>query len=157
MAKRIQNATLEGSMLGVRAIENHVRKPYGAGWALTGDAAYVKDPVTAYGVGDAMLQGFWLAKSLDEYFAGRPWDDVMAAYQERRDTSFRALYDQTTNAVSLQDDAHALAELRAVLINQHDVRILLQAMPRFLDEAFDPMDRFRHALLKAAFESVARD
>lgn len=157
MDRRIRNAELEGSMLGVRSIENHFRKAYGAGWTLTGDAGYVKDPITAYGVGDAMFQGFWLARSLGEFFDGRPWDEAMAAYQERRDNSFRAFYEQTTNAVALRDDPHALAELRAVLINQHDVRILLQAMPRFLDEAFSPMDRFRHALLKAAFESAARD
>lgn len=155
MERRIRDAELEGGMLGVRTVENHFRHPYGAGWVLTGDAAYVKDPVTAYGVGDAMLQGFWLAKALDEFFDGRVWNESMAAYQERRDNFFRAFYEQTAHAVSLRDDESALAELRAVLINQHDVRILLQAMPRFLDEAFAPMDRFRHALVKAAFERSA--
>lgn len=157
MERRIRDAELEGNMLGVRSIDNFFRKPYGAGWALTGDAAYVKDPITAYGVGDAMLQGFWLAKSLEEFFNGRPWDEALASYQERRDNSFRALFDQTTNAIALRDDEEALAELRPVLVNQHDVRMLVQAMPRFLDEAFDPMDRFRHAVLKAMFESPARD
>ncbi|HKW06137.1 MAG TPA: NAD(P)/FAD-dependent oxidoreductase [Candidatus Dormibacteraeota bacterium] len=155
MERRIRNAKLEGSMLGVRGIENFFRKPYGPGWALTGDAAYVKDPITAYGVGDAMLQGFWLAKSLEEFFSGRPWDETMAAYHERRDNSFRALFDQTTNAVALRDDEQALAQLRPVLVNQHDARALLQAMPRFLDEALDPMDRFRHAVLKTMFDSAA--
>jgi flavin-dependent dehydrogenase len=154
MEKRMANAVLEGSILGVRAIDSHFRTPYGAGWALTGDAGYVKDPITAYGVGDALLQGFWLARSLDEWFGGRPWDETMSAYQERRDNSFRAFFEQTAHSISLRDDESAIAELYPVLLNQHDARILLRAMPRFLDEVFDPMDRFRHGLLKTMFDSV---
>jgi flavin-dependent dehydrogenase len=154
MERRMRDAVLEGSILGVRGIDSHFRKPFGAGWALTGDAAYVKDPITAYGVGDALIQGFWLARSLDEWFEGRPWEEAMSAYQERRDNSFRPFFDQTAHAISLRDDERAIAELYPVLLNQHDARILLRAMPRFLDEAFDPMDRFRHALLKTMFDST---
>jgi flavin-dependent dehydrogenase len=154
MKVRMRTAVLEGSILGVRGIDSHFRKPYGAGWALTGDAAYVKDPITAYGVGDALLQGFWLARSLDESFDGRPWEEAMSAYQQRRDTSFRPFFEQTSQALSLRDDERAIAELYPVLLNQHDARILLRAMPRFLDEAFAPMDRFRHGLLKTLFDSA---
>ncbi len=154
MEGRMRNAVLEGNILGVRGIDSHFRKPYGAGWALTGDAAYVKDPITAYGVGDALLQGFWLARSLDESFEGRPWEDAMSAYHERRDNSFRPFFDQTAQALSLRDDERAIAELYPVLLNQHDARILLRAMPRFLDDAFEPMDRFHHGLVKTLFDSA---
>ncbi|HKC19294.1 MAG TPA: NAD(P)/FAD-dependent oxidoreductase [Candidatus Dormibacteraeota bacterium] len=154
MNTRIRHATLEGNILGVRGIQNYFRTPYGPGWALSGDAAYVKDPITAYGVGDAMLQGFWLARSLDEFFGGKPWQEAMSAYQERRDNAFRAFFEQTAHAVSLRDDEGALAELRSVLVNQHDTRVLLQMMPRFLDQAFDPMARFRHAIMRSAWDTA---
>ena len=35
------------------AVPNYFRKPYGPGWALVGDAGYIKDPITAQGIGDA--------------------------------------------------------------------------------------------------------
>jgi flavin-dependent dehydrogenase len=39
MARRMSGAELDGKVQGVRAVANFFRKPYGPGWALTGDAA----------------------------------------------------------------------------------------------------------------------
>ena len=38
MAARMEGASLEGKLQGARGIENYLCKPYGPGWALTGDA-----------------------------------------------------------------------------------------------------------------------
>jgi flavin-dependent dehydrogenase len=154
MAQRFQHAQLEGRMLGTRGVENFFRKPYGPGWALTGDAAYVKDPCTGYGIGDAMLQSFLIAKALGAWLDGAEWEATMEAYAQRRDTALRPLFEQTVAAASARDDSyHDLDGLRAVLLNQHDVRLVIRAIPGLLDQMFEPMDRFRHAFIANLYQS----
>ena len=70
----MENASLEGKLLGVRGIENYLRKPYGPGWALTGDAGYLKDPSTGQGIGDALMQSIMLADALDTALQGADWE-----------------------------------------------------------------------------------
>ena len=153
MAERVQNVTLEGHMLGTRGVENFFRKPYGPGWALTGDAAYVKDPCTGYGIGDALLQSFLIAKALGAWLDGAEWEATMEAYTQRRDAAMRPLFEQTVAAAATRDDAHnQLDPLRAVLLNQHDARRVIRALPGLLDQMFEPMDRFRHAFLANLYE-----
>lgn len=155
MDGRLREAVLEGKLLGVRGVENFFRKPYGPGWALTGDAAYVKDPCTGFGIGDALLQAFWLAKSLGATLDGAPWEPTLAAYQEKRDTGMRALYELSVAAAAATDEPYdQLTDLRAVLVNQHDTRRLVRALPRLLDQVFEPMDRFRHALVADAYRAA---
>jgi flavin-dependent dehydrogenase len=154
MERRLRHATLEGSLLGVKGIDSYFRQPFGPGWVLTGDAGYVKDPVTAYGVGDAMLQGFWLAKALGAWFDGADWEATMSDYKQRRDVAFRAPYEQTLAAVNARDDDVSLDDLRVALTNPQDAGHLLRALPDVLDQAFAPMDRFRHAYLKTLFEAA---
>jgi flavin-dependent dehydrogenase len=158
MAERLEHARLEDRMLGTRGVENFFRKPYGPGWALTGDAAYVKDPCTGYGVGDALLQSFLLAKALGAWLDGAEWEGTMAAYQQRRDTALRPLYEQTVAAAAARDhSSQQLDALRAVLLNQHDARRLIQALPGLLDQVFDPMDRLRQAVIANLYEAQVED
>ncbi|HVH64388.1 MAG TPA: hypothetical protein VNA65_12395, partial [Candidatus Dormibacteraeota bacterium] len=154
MARRLKNVVLEDHVFGIRGVESCFRKPYGAGWALTGDAGYVKDPITGFGVGDALLQGFWLAKALGAWFDGASWEASMSTFQQKRDLTFRPFLDQTAAAVAARDDGDALDDLRAALVSQHDAHLLLKALPGLLDQAFAPMDRFRHAVLKSMFDSA---
>lgn len=156
MADRIEHAQLEGRMLGTRGVENFFRKPYGPGWALTGDAAYIKDPCTGYGIGDALMQSFMLAKSLGVWLDGADWVATMESYTQRRDTALRALFEQTIAAAAARDDSHRqLDPLRAVLLNQHDARVVIRALPALLDQIFEPMDRFRHAFIADLYEAPA--
>lgn len=148
IAERFQSARLEGRMLGTRGVENFFRKPYGPGWALTGDAACVKDPCTGYGIGDALLQSFLMAKALGAWFDGAEWEPTMEAYTQRRDQALRPLFEHSVAAASARDDSYRqLDPLRAVLLNQHDVRRMVRTLPGHLDQMFEPMDRFRHAFI----------
>jgi flavin-dependent dehydrogenase len=157
MAGRIREAVLEGKLLGIRGIDNFFRKPYGLGWALTGDAAYVKDPCTGYGIGDALLQAFMLAKALGAWFDGADWEPTLADYQQRRDAALRPLFEQTLAAATARDEPYEqLTALRAVLLNQHDARQLLRALPRLLDQAYEPQDRFRHAFIAEMYRSAEK-
>ncbi len=155
MAGRIREAVMEGKLLGIRGVENFFRKPYGPGWALTGDAAYVKDPCTGFGIGDALLQAFMLAKALGAALDGDSWEPTMATYQEKRDAGMRSLYELTVAATAAGDEPYEqLTGLRAVLLNQHDTRHLVRALPGLLDQAFEPMDRFRHAFIAEMFRAA---
>ncbi len=72
----------------------------------------------------------------------------MEAYTQRRDTAMRPLFEQTVAAAAARDDSYReLDPLRAVLLNQHDVRRVVRALPGLLDQVFEPMDRFRHAVI----------
>ncbi len=154
MAERFQHAQLEGRMLGTRGVENFFRKPYGPGWALTGDAAYVKDPCTGYGIGDALLESFMIAKALGAWLDGAEWEATMEAYTQRRDTALRPLYEQTVAAAAARDVAYRqLDPLRAVLLNQFDARRVVRALPGLPDQMFEPMDRFRHAFIANVYEA----
>ena len=154
MAERIEHAELEGRMLGTRGVENFFRKPYGPGWALTGDAAYVKDPCTGYGIGDALIQSFMIAKALGACLDGADWQATMESYTQRRDTALRALFEQTIAAAAARDDPYRqLDPLRAVLLNQHDARRVIRALPGLLDQIFEPMDRFRHTVIADLYEA----
>jgi flavin-dependent dehydrogenase len=156
MEQRTRDAVIDGRLLGMRSVENFFRKPYGAGWALTGDAAYVKDPCTGYGIGDALLQSFMLAKALGAWLDGADWEATMTAYTESRDMALRPFFEQTVASTSARDEPYRqLNPLRAALISQHDARRLIRAVPGLLDGVFDPMDRFRLARIAELYEEPA--
>src|SRR5437016_2786917 len=87
LMERMRNGKRESHFVG-GAIPYHVRRPYGPGWALVGDAGYQKDPCTASGITDAFRSAEWLAHALDSGFSGRqPLQQALAAYEEKRNTS----------------------------------------------------------------------
>ena len=43
-----------GRVHGWRGVPGHVRRSFGPGWALVGDAGYFKDPITTHGITDAL-------------------------------------------------------------------------------------------------------
>ena len=156
MEERMRTAEVDGRVVGIRSVDNCFRKPYGPGWALTGDAAYVKDPCTGYGVGDALLQGFLLGRALAAYLDGAPWEETMASYQERRDAQMTPLYHQTVAALEASDaPKEDLDRVRVMLLHQQDARKLVRALPALVEQIFDPMDRLRHAFVSRLYEEAA--
>jgi 2-polyprenyl-6-methoxyphenol hydroxylase-like FAD-dependent oxidoreductase len=84
-------------------VPNHFRRPYGRGWALVGDAGYLKDPVTAQGITDAFHQAELCAHALDEIITGRqPFDAAMSEYQHQRDARVLPMYEFTTQLGALE-------------------------------------------------------
>lgn len=92
MAARMDGARLEGKILGIRGVDNYMRVPYGPGWALTGDAACLKDPITGIGMEDAFKQAFWLADALSEALDGAEWNASLGAYHRKRDEALLPSY-----------------------------------------------------------------
>jgi flavin-dependent dehydrogenase len=101
LAERMRNNRRESHFVG-GAIPYHLRRPFGPGWALVGDAGYQKDPCTASGITDAFLSAEQLAEALDAGFSGRqPMDAALAAFEQRRNASVMAYFDLTTQLAAL--------------------------------------------------------
>ncbi|HVD01771.1 MAG TPA: FAD-dependent monooxygenase [Candidatus Dormibacteraeota bacterium] len=150
LADRLRNARLEGKLQGSRGIENHFRKPFGPGWALTGDAGYLKDPSTGLGITDALTQSFLLAKALDGWFGGVDWETAMAGFQRERDESVMPSYRYTlavTERVDREGGFHRLDVLRALAVSPHLGRVLVEALPDLANQVLEPADQARVAIM----------
>ena len=101
-ADRLQGAKRESPIAGL-PVANFFRKPYGAGWALVGDAGYNKDPITAQGINDAFHDAERCAAAVDQAFRGaRSFDDAMGEYQRERDQHSLPMYEFTCQLASLE-------------------------------------------------------
>ena len=88
------------------------RVPFGPGWALVGDAAHTKDPVTAQGMSDAFRSAEWCVAALDETLdRGRAYDEAMADYQRRRDAHAMPIYEFTTEMAKLEPPTPEMQQL----------------------------------------------
>src|SRR6185436_8857364 len=100
-AERVRRARREARFAGA-ALPNFFRKPYGAGWALVGDAGYNKDPITAQGISDAFRDAESLASALDRVFTGQmAFEDAMDGHQRRRDEHVLPMYEFTCQLATL--------------------------------------------------------
>jgi flavin-dependent dehydrogenase len=85
LAQRVAAGQRAERWVGTADLPNILRKPYGPGWALVGDAGFHKDPVTAHGISDAFSGAQWLADAVDAGLAGRrPMAEALAAYEVLR-------------------------------------------------------------------------
>ena len=78
---------------GAVALPNLVRAGAGPGWALVGDAAYDRDPVTGHGMSDAFRDADLLAEAVDAVLAGEDEAWALARYEQRRITLLTPLLD----------------------------------------------------------------
>ena len=108
----LDNARLAGRLRGFVGIPGYIRRSYGDGWALVGDAAYFKDPATAHGITDALRDAELLARAV---LAGRP--DALAGYQYVRDALSRPLFDTTDAIASFRWSLDEVKALHAQLSN----------------------------------------
>ena len=103
-----------GQLRGWGGVPGYVRRSFGAGWALVGDAGYFKDPITTHGLTDALRDAELLSDAvLADVGGASPGDAAMATYQRTRDGLSKALVD-VTESVSRYDwdddaDPHAAA------------------------------------------------
>jgi 2-polyprenyl-6-methoxyphenol hydroxylase-like FAD-dependent oxidoreductase len=114
--ERMQSATREEKWVGTAGVPNFFRKPFGPGWALVGDAGYIKDPLTAQGIADAFIDAEHLTEALDAGFSGRrPLDEGLAEYQSSRDERVKPLYHFTTELATLEPPPEPIQQLFGAL------------------------------------------
>lgn len=90
-------------LYGMRSLPNMIRRSHGPGWALVGDAGYVKDPVTAQGITDAFTGAEQLAQAIDAGLSGAaPLDGSLAGYQRARDVASAPFFRYTCQVAALK-------------------------------------------------------
>lgn len=119
-AERVRAAKREEEFLG-GSIPGYFRKPFGPGWALVGDAAYNKDPITAQGISDAFHDAEQCVHALDAWLSGRSgYDAVMSAYQQNRDARVAGMYDFTAQLATLQPPTPEMQQMLGAVAGNQD-------------------------------------
>jgi flavin-dependent dehydrogenase len=119
-ADRVRAATRVEPFTG-GAVPNFLRKPYGPGWALVGDAGYTKDPITAQGMSDAFRDAELCAAALDAYLRGdSSFDDAMSAYQLTRDAEVLPIYEFTTQLATLAPPPPEVGQLLSAVAGNRE-------------------------------------
>ena len=85
LGQRVRSGRRAERFYGATDLRNFLRKPFGPGWALVGDAGCHKDPYLALGMCDAFRDAELLASAVDDGLSGRrPIDDALADYERLR-------------------------------------------------------------------------
>jgi flavin-dependent dehydrogenase len=89
------------------------RQSSGPGWALIGDAGYFKDPITAHGMTDALIDAEFLARAASE-----GTERALADYQRARDARATGLLDVTDAIASFDWDLTKVQRLHRSLSDE---------------------------------------
>jgi flavin-dependent dehydrogenase len=109
------HGTREDKFYPMRYPDNYYRQSYGDGWALVGDAAYHKDPLTGLGISDAFEYAEVLAERVHEGLSGqRPMGESLAEYQRVRDEKSHSSFEFTCSISTLVLTPQLLAVFRAL-------------------------------------------
>jgi len=116
LAERLDGARREENWRGIVGVPGYFRKPFGAGWALVGDAGYNKDPLTAQGIVDSFHDAENVAEAIDEGLSGhQPMLDAMAAYEAARNERVTPLYHFTNQLATLEPPPPEMQQLFGAL------------------------------------------
>jgi flavin-dependent dehydrogenase len=127
LAGRVRDGRREEPFRGAIDLPNFLRKPYGEGWALVGDAGCHKDPYMALGCGDAFRDAAFLAEALHSGLSGDcDLDDALADYEQRRNQTTMPDYQQ-----NLQ-----MAQFRGLPPEQRALRQALHGNPQATREMY---------------------
>ena len=114
LAGRLRAGRQEDRFYGASDLPNFLRRPYGPGWALVGDAGCHKDPFLALGMCDAFRDAELLAEALHEAFAGAaPLDDTLLGYHRARDRFTLPDYRRNAQLARTMAAPEPLLKLRA--------------------------------------------
>jgi flavin-dependent dehydrogenase len=93
--ERIAEATPASGLRGWAGTPGYLRRCWGHGWALVGDAGYFKDPITTHGMTDALRDAELLANAVLAVLSGCDEASTFEAYERTRDRLSRDMFDAT--------------------------------------------------------------
>jgi flavin-dependent dehydrogenase len=93
LAARLRAGRRTSPVTGMLRTPNHLRRAYGPGWALVGDAGYHRDAITGHGLSDAYRDAELLADALHAALRGDA--EALADYQRERDRALREVFELT--------------------------------------------------------------
>ena len=122
LAERLNGGRREERFSGTGFLPNFLRKPYGAGWALVGDAGYHKDPLTAQGITNSFSHAEILAQALDDGFTGRrQMADALADYERKRNEEVLPMFEHTCQLAKLEPPPSEMVQLlNALRVNREE-------------------------------------
>jgi flavin-dependent dehydrogenase len=137
LAARLAAAEPAGRPVGWAAQPGFVRRCWGPGWALVGDAGYYKDPITTHGITDGLRDAELLADALVDALGGEVAEGTaLAQYQDARDQMSMRLF-RATEAVAAYD--WDPCEVRTLLRRvSAAMRHELELLPGFVRTAAQP-------------------
>jgi len=138
-AERIRGAKREDRFYGT-SVPNYFRKPFGPGWALVGDAGYLRDFITAQGMTDAFRDAELCATALDQWLAGsREFEGSMSDYQSARDRQVMPMYDFTLKFAMLQPPTPEMQQLFGAIKGNQEA---MDGFAQVISGARSPVDFF---------------
>jgi flavin-dependent dehydrogenase len=88
LGERVRGGRREERFYGAANLPNFLRKAFGPGWTLVGDAGCHKDPYLALGICDALRDADLLSQAIAHGLSGKqPLDDAMADYERHRNAA----------------------------------------------------------------------
>ena len=116
LGRRVAAAAPPGRLRSFPGVPGFLRRPWGPGWALVGDAGYYKDPITAHGVSDALRDAQFLADATAAFLAGEVSEGAaMGEYHQTRNRLSLGLFEVTDTMASYRWDTRSVeAHLRSL-------------------------------------------
>ena len=120
LGERVRAGHREERFYGATQLPNFIRRPWGDGWALVGDAGCHKDPFLALGMCDALRDAELLADAIAE--------DNLPAYEQRRDEATVPEFHENFQAAHLKPPPpEIIAAFESIRDNQAAVNGLFMA------------------------------
>src|SRR5215469_1131224 len=155
--ERVRAGRREERFYGAADLPNFLRRPFGPGWALVGDAGCHKDPMMAHGICDAFRDADFLGTAIHEGLAGQcAWDDALVRYERRRNEATMREYRENIAAARFTPVSPELLQLRLALRgNQEDTNRFVMALEGWIshEEFFNPAN-LQRILAKAGSGTV---
>jgi 2-polyprenyl-6-methoxyphenol hydroxylase-like FAD-dependent oxidoreductase len=128
-AERVRCGHREERFYGAADLPNFLRRPFGPGWALVGDAGCHKDPFAALGVCDAFRDADFLAAALNEGLSGQtPLSEALMTYERRRNEATIPEYYDNISRARFSPLSAEFRQLRLALRgNQEDTNRFIMA------------------------------
>jgi 2-polyprenyl-6-methoxyphenol hydroxylase-like FAD-dependent oxidoreductase len=110
LAKAVEALPQRGKFFAFPGLTGFIRRAWGPGWALVGDAGFFRDPITAHGITDALRDAELLTRALV-----RGGDAQLVEYQATRDVFASELLRVTDAVASFSWDLGQVQELHRAL------------------------------------------
>ena len=146
-AERVHSGRREESFYGTADLPNFLRRPFGPGWALVGDAGCHKDPLMGLGICDAFRDADFLATAVHEGLADlSPLHEALMTYERRRNEATLGDYRENISGARFDPIPTDLLQLRMALRgNQEETKRFIMAREGMIppEEFFNPENQQR--------------
>ena len=140
--ERVRSGRREERFYGAADMPNYLRRPFGPGWALVGDAGCHKDPMMAHGICDAFRDADFLTTAIHEGLAGHcSINDALANYERQRNEATVPEYRENIAAARFTPISPEVLQLRLALRgNQEETNRFVMALEGWIshEEYFGP-------------------